>query len=251
MTSAWSCRHLRRSVPARKPPPTLSSFGAHSPPVLAKNLDVYARHPVPRSLLFDFVSPRVIPTAPTDSHPLMGRAGPADDREQVFVTAVSRSLTVGVLVGGIAAVVLGVLFARGILRPVGMLTAAARRMEHGDLGQRVPVTSHDEIGQLAHAFNGMADALERTEQLRRNMVADVANELRTPLTNLRGYLEALKDGVAEPRRETIDLLYEEALLLTTLVDDLQDLALSEAGGLTLRREPSDVTALLSASTLAL
>src|SRR5262249_38086421 len=102
-----------------------------------------------------------------------------DDREQMFVTAVTRSLLVGVLVGGGVAVALALAFARGILRPVGALTAAARRMERGDLSQRVEVHTHDEIGQLAHAFNAMADGLERTEQLRRTMVTDVAHELRT------------------------------------------------------------------------
>src|SRR5215472_5817839 len=121
-----------------------------------------------------------------------------DNREQVFLSAVTRSLGVGVAVGGVVAVVLAFAFSRGVLRPVSALTEAARRMERGDLSQRVEVRSTDEIGQLAHAFNAMADGLARTEQLRRTMVTDVAHELRTPLTNLRGYLEALRDGVTEP-----------------------------------------------------
>src|SRR5262249_51604448 len=160
-----------------------------------------------------------------------------DDREQVFESAVSRSLILGVLAGGAAAGGLGLPFVRGVLRPVSMLTLAAQRMEHGDLSQRVPVTSRDEIGQLAHAFNSMADALAHTEQLRRGMVADVAHELRTPLTNLRGYLEALKDGVTPASPSIVDSLYEEAMLLNQLVDDLQDLTLAEAGRLRLWREP--------------
>jgi signal transduction histidine kinase len=174
-----------------------------------------------------------------------------DDREQLFVGAVTRSLVVGVLVGGGVAVALALAFARGILRPVSALTAAARRMELGDLTQRVAVDSHDEIGQLARAFNAMADGLARTEQLRRTMVTDVAHELRTPLTNLRGYLEAVRDGVTEPRREVIESLYEEAMLLTHLVDDLQDLTLSESGRLTLRREAIDAHSLLTSAALAL
>jgi signal transduction histidine kinase len=174
-----------------------------------------------------------------------------DNREQVFVAAVTRSLVFGVVAGGVAAVVLAVAFARGILRPIGALTTAAQRMERGDLSQRVRVTSNDEIGQLSHAFNAMADAMSRTEQLRRSMVADVAHELRTPLTNLRGYLEALRDGVAEPRTETIDSLYEEALLLSHLVDDLQDLTLSDAGRLSLRSELFEAAALLNSSAQAL
>jgi signal transduction histidine kinase len=183
--------------------------------------------------------------------PPMIAAPVLDNREQVFVAAVTRSLVFGVLAGGLAAVVLAVTFARGILRPIGALTTAAQRMERGDLSQRVRVTSNDEIGQLSHAFNAMADAMSRTEQLRRSMVADVAHELRTPLTNLRGYLEALRDGIAEPRTETIDSLYEEALLLSHLVDDLQDLTLSDAGRLSLRPEPFEAAALLTASVQAL
>jgi signal transduction histidine kinase len=83
------------------------------------------------------------------------------------------------------------------------------------------------------------------------MVTDVAHELRTPLTNLRGYLEALREGVAEPRRDVIDSLYEEAMLLSQLVDDLQDLTLSEAGQLELHREPTDLPALLTSVAQAL
>jgi signal transduction histidine kinase len=193
-----------------------------------------------------------LPDVPVPLQPLVSAGLPAvDDREAVFVGAVTRSLLFGVAAGGLAAVVLALAFARGILRPVGALTAAARRMEQGDLSQRVQVSSRDEIGQLAHAFNAMADGLARTEQLRRTMVADVAHELRTPLTNLRGYLEALRDGVAEPRPETIDSLYEEALLLTHLVDDLQDLSLSDAGRLSLRREAVELSALLRSTARAL
>jgi signal transduction histidine kinase len=120
---------------------------------------------------------------------------------------------------------------------VDALTAAVRRMGAGDLDQRVPVVADDEVGELARAFNAMAGNLARTEQLRRTMVADVAHELRTPLTNLRGYLEAIQDGVAPPDAEVIASLHEEAIHLSRLVDDLQDLALADAGQLPLERRP--------------
>jgi len=110
-------------------------------------------------------------------------------------------------------------------------------MEAGDLSQRVEITSKDEIGDLAQAFNSMADGLARLEELRRNMVTDVAHELRTPLSNIRGYLEALQDGVVEPERHVIDSLYEEAMHLNHLIDDLQELSLAEAGQLRLERQP--------------
>jgi signal transduction histidine kinase len=110
-------------------------------------------------------------------------------------------------------------------------------MAQGDLTQRVPNNAKDEIGQLAHDFNAMADSLARIEQLRRNMVSDVAHELRTPLSNICGYLEAIQDNVIQPTPEAIDSLYEEALLLHRLINDLQELAVAEAGQLKLARQP--------------
>jgi len=89
------------------------------------------------------------------------------------------------------------------------------------------------VGELAQSFNSMADDLERAERLRRNMVADVAHELRTPLSNLSGYLEAIRDGVVKPDTDTIRSLDEEASSLSRLVDDLQELSLADAGELKL------------------
>jgi len=154
-----------------------------------------------------------------------------------FLTSVNRTLLLVAVVAGLSAVLLILGLSRRIFAPVEALTAAARRMEAGDLSQRVEITSRDEIGDLGRAFNAMADGLARLEQLRRNMVTDVAHELRTPLTNIRGYLEALQDGVVEPERHVIDSLHEEAMLLHHLVDDLQDLSLAEAGQLRLERQP--------------
>ena len=160
--------------------------------------------------------------------------GLADDpQREAFLAAINRALLLAAVVAGLAAVLLTAGLSRRILGPVSTLTAAARRMERGDLSQRVEVQSNDEIGELARAFNAMADGLTRLEDLRRSMVSDVAHELRTPLSNIRGYLEALQDGIVEPKREVIDSLHEEAMLLNRLVDDLQELALAEAGRLKL------------------
>jgi signal transduction histidine kinase len=148
----------------------------------------------------------------------------------------NRTLLLIALVAGISAVLLTLGVSRRIFAPVEALTAAARRMEAGDLSQRVDITSDDEIGDLARAFNGMADGLARIEELRRQLVTDVAHELRTPLTNIRGYLQALRDGVVEPGNHVIESLYEEAMLLNHLVDDLQELSLAEAGQLGLERQ---------------
>jgi signal transduction histidine kinase len=96
----------------------------------------------------------------------------------------------------------------------------------------------------------MSDDLERAEKLRRNLVADTAHELRTPLSNIRGYLEAIRDDVVKPDTKTINLLYEEVTLLTRLVEDLQDLALAEANQLKLVRQPENIKGILEQAVSA-
>ena len=132
-----------------------------------------------------------------------------------------------------------------VLAPVKALTVSARRIGQGDFSQRVLFQDKGEMGELAQSFNLMASELERNEELRRNMVADVAHELRTPLTNLKGYLEAVSDGVLTPDAATIRSLYEETTLLSRLVDDLQELALAEAGQLKLFPQPEDIHELIN------
>jgi len=152
-----------------------------------------------------------------------------------FIASVDRALELAVLVAGFVAFVLAITLSGTILKPVRALTRAARQLEQGDLSQRVQIRRHDEIGDLAHAFDTMADSLERSEHLRRQLLSNVAHELRTPLTNIRGYLEAFLDQVITPDPAAISSIYEEAVLLSRLVTDLQDLALAEAGQLRLQR----------------
>ncbi|HEY0734604.1 MAG TPA: ATP-binding protein [Herpetosiphonaceae bacterium] len=173
-----------------------------------------------------------------------------DPIEASFISAVNHSLILAVTVAGLMSLVLTLVFSRRILQPIETLTAAAREMEKGDLSQRVQVRSKDEIGQLTHAFNAMVDGLEHVEQLRRNMVSDVAHELRTPLTNIRGYLEAMRDGVADPTPRLIGSLHEEALLLNRLIDDLQELALVEAGQLSLVAQRVSLSEIVEKATSA-
>ena len=136
----------------------------------------------------------------------------------------------------VVALVLAFVLGGRILRPVSELTTAARRMREGELDVRVRVEGDDELARLGRAFNEMAERLAHTEKLKRQMVGDVAHELRSPVTNLRCGLEALQDGLATPDRARIDMLHSETLLLQRLIGDLQDLALADAGGLSLRRE---------------
>jgi two-component system sensor histidine kinase BaeS len=153
-----------------------------------------------------------------------------------------------VLAAAVAVVVLAlavtVLLSRRVLRPIAILTAASQRLSQGDLRERVTVSGRDELAELARSFNRMADSLQRGEERQRRLVADVAHELRTPLANLRGYLEALKDGVIKPDTDLFASLHEEAVLQQRIVDDLQDLALAEAGSLAYHRADVDLADLL-------
>lgn len=134
------------------------------------------------------------------------------------------------LVAG-AALAVTVVVGRRMLAPIGSLTRAARTMEAGDLAGRVEVRGADEFAELAGAFNTLAASLEEQDRLRRAMAADVAHELRTPLSNIRGYLEAIQEGVAEPTAEVLASIHEETMQLQHLIDDLQVLSLAEAGEL--------------------
>ncbi|MFC1964358.1 HAMP domain-containing protein, partial [Chloroflexota bacterium] len=141
----------------------------------------------------------------------------------------------------VVAFLLTFFLSRRISAPIRNLTLTVRKLGQGDLSQRVRFQDKSEIGELAQAFNSMASTLERTEQFRRNMVADAAHELRTPLSNIRGYLEAIRDGLKKPDTDTIHTLEQEAALLSRLVDDLQELSLVEAGELKLVRRPEDIS----------
>ena len=171
--------------------------------------------------------------------------------ESEFNTSVNQSLIIAIALAGMVGLLLTYFLSRSILKPVDKLINAARAMEKGDLSQRVTVRDRGELGELANAFNAMAEGLTRLEQLRQNMVTDVAHELRTPLSNVRGYLEALRDGVVEPTPEMIDSVYEEAMLLNRLVDDLQELAMAEAGQLNLVCQPVEIHAVIEKAVMSL
>lgn len=132
-------------------------------------------------------------------------------------------------------VIVTALVATRLVRPLRALTAAAQQPP--ELHTRVPVTTRDETGILAAAFNDLAERRERLEAQRRAMVSDIAHELRSPLTNIRGWLEVTRDGVVDPDPALLGSLHEEALVLQRVIDDLQDLADADAGTLRLHREP--------------
>jgi signal transduction histidine kinase len=182
--------------------------------------------------------------------PPQNGAPPPDESVSSLSGSINRYLLWGGLLGVVVAAVVTFLLSRRILSPVESLAQAARRVSHGDFSQRVKANSKDEFGELAIAFNAMAEDLERTERLRRNLVADVAHELRTPLSNIQGHVEAIRDGLLPAEPATFDSIYEEVLLLARLVEDLQELTLAEAGQLTLLRQSADVVEIVRRAAVA-
>jgi two-component system OmpR family sensor kinase/two-component system sensor histidine kinase BaeS len=157
--------------------------------------------------------------------------------------AFQRFLVAGVVIVG-ASLVVGLAFSRRISQPLSEMTAAAQSVAAGDLDVRVPARYPGELGELAGAFNQMSSELARADELRRNMTADVAHELRTPLSVIRGKLEGVLDGVYPASPEHLEPVLAEIGLLTHLVEDLRLLALAEAGQLALEMAPVDVGDLL-------
>jgi signal transduction histidine kinase len=138
---------------------------------------------------------------------------------------------------------------RGMTRPVGELVDAASQIEAGDLSVRVRERGPREVRQVARAFNEMAEQLEATDARRRTFLADVTHELRTPLSVIRGRAEGIMDGVYPGDPEHVGPVLDAARTLERLIEDLRTLALADAGGLTLHREPVDISVLVN-ETLA-
>lgn len=134
--------------------------------------------------------------------------------------------------------------ARGLLAPVKRLVEGTHRLAAGDFTTRVAVSSSDELGRLAQDFNQLASTLERNQQMRRDLMADISHELRTPLAVLRGELEAIQDGVRKFTPDSVTSLQAEVATLTKLVDDLHQLSMSDEGALAYQKTSVDIITLL-------
>jgi signal transduction histidine kinase len=139
-----------------------------------------------------------------------------------------------------AALIVAFLLAEGLSRPLRRIRTAAERMEEGDLAARVRVGGDKEVRSVGHAFNRLADTLEHEEELRKDTVADLAHELRTPVTGLLSRIEAAQDGVLDDPGANLEAMHAEALRLTRLLDDLAKLAEAERPGLLLDKRPVDL-----------
>ena len=161
--------------------------------------------------------------------------------------ALARTALLGVLLAGAVALFVAVYVSVRVTRPVTALTTAARDLAAGRRDARVDTDGPGELRTLAEAFNAMADHLDREDRIRRNLVADVAHELRTPLAILQGSTEALIDGVDQPTPEVLGSLNDEVNRLRRLVGDLETLAAAEAASLRQRTDPVDLADVASSA----
>jgi len=232
--------HERRDLlppPPNEPPPFLS-FEPRMPPPPEPPEPAPATSGVSQTIGFLFILPL------TQSE--IGLAA-----LQIMYSQLGSYFLIGACLAVIVAFLVTLLLSHRILSPVKELRTAAQRLGKGDFSQRVDISDKSEIGELASTFNSMAGNLQRNEQLRQHMVSDIAHELRSPLTNVRGYLEAIGDGVMQPDKETISSIYDETVLLSRLIDDLQELSLAEAGEMKLDCQPQNVADLVRLSITAI
>ncbi len=176
---------------------------------------------------------------------------------QTFLTSIQNSIILSAIGATVLSLLLGIGFARRLTRPIQELTTATRQVAAGNLNEKVAVRSEDELGELAQAFNQMSQDLseaqlaqEQATQARQQMTADIAHDLRTPLSIIQGHTEGLKDGVLPANEETYSIIHDETLRLNRLVEDLRTLSLADAGELPLALRPVAVRNLLERTLMA-
>lgn len=177
----------------------------------------------------------------------IGGRGPAETQ---FLVGVDRAIIWSAGAAAALALLLAGILAGTISRPIKDLTEATQALASGDLGYQVPVRTSDEIGQLARSFNRMSTDLAHSNQLRRQITADIAHDLRTPLSVILGYSEALAEGKLPGSPETYDALHRQAQHLNRLIEDLRTLTLADAGQIQLARRPVEPGSLLEHTALA-
>jgi signal transduction histidine kinase len=166
--------------------------------------------------------------------PPMGAPRPVASPEADYLRRINRALLLGAIGASAAALLIGVFLARNITGPVRKLTDATQVVADGGFGYQVTIDSRDEIGELATAFNKMSSDLDRSEQARRRMTADIAHDLRTPTTVILGYAEGLVEGHFEVTPELLSGMFEEARHLDRLIEELRTLTLADSGELRLQ-----------------
>lgn len=166
---------------------------------------------------------------------------------QTLSGAINEFLLLGAIMALAVALLIVFFLSRRISAPAHAIAVAAEGLASGDFSQRVAFEGRDELGTLATTFNAMATELMKADERRRNLVADVAHDLRTPVGDMRAYLEAMHDGLIEPSQANLDSVREDVMVLSRLINDLQLLALSDAGELSLVYQPDDIARVINSA----
>lgn len=201
----------------------------------------------------EFMTPRaferhmttmVMESMESDGHTMMGSPFMAGDLLLNFRTAVTEATLIALTAAFIIAIAVSIFMTRRVVTPVRDMMIASGEIAGGNYARRIPLrrppATRDELGQLAHSFNQMAEQLAESDTIRRQLIGDITHELRTPLTIIKGSMEGLIDGVLPAEPETFQQVYHEAARLQRLVTDLQELSRVEAGAYELHRQPVDL-----------
>jgi signal transduction histidine kinase len=170
--------------------------------------------------------------------------GILSETQNVFLARVNRSLIWVALIAIFLVLIVAVWQSRSIVQPLRQMAEAAMRLAKGDYNQRVAVQRNDELGDMAVAFNRMASELAQQAELRRQLMADVAHELRTPLSVLRIDLESMEDGLMDVNPDNVRSLQKEVSYLSNLVDDLRMLSMADAGDLKIEKSQVELNSLV-------
>ena len=169
---------------------------------------------------------------------------------QMFVDSMHRYLAWASSVALLLAVAVSYVLSNRVLSPLKEVTEAIYKMRAGDRNARARILSNDEVGDLANAFNLMAQQIKEAEALRESMIVDLAHELRTPVTNIAGYVEGLQDGVIEADSHNLNVLARESRRLSELVESLLDLSRADAAKFSLDKEALDIGVILNTALQA-
>ena len=171
---------------------------------------------------------------------LKNEDSPSDPLDMAFLKQQARAFYIVGVLSLVLAAVVAFLLSRHLLAPVKQLIRGTRSLTSRKFDTRINVNSSDELGQLAGDFNQMARTLEQYEHLRQQWISDIAHELRTPLSILRGEIEAVQDGVREASSQRLESLHSEVVHMSSIVSNLHDLSLAESAALHIKREPVDL-----------
>lgn len=167
----------------------------------------------------------------------------SEQNESLIIQRLNRAALTAALISGITALILASVLGYHLLKPVQSLTEAAENIKGGELSHRVEINGAGELAALGQIFNQMTSAIEQTAERRKALTADIAHELRTPLSVQQAHLEAMEDGIYALTVENLRPIHEQNQTLARLVDDLRTLALADSGELTLERTRTAFTQL--------